>query len=394
MRLGITASRIGGHHPLKGCPECFEEDESTGGFAYWHVAHQFPSVMVCERHHRPLMVAWDPVTPVHRRGWLLPKSGLAREWIPLPLANDQQIVRLFRLAVFSRRFGDLDPNSLDPAHLAATYQTALRGLGLVTTRGSLRLPALVSLTRSRYHGLEAIPGFEALQSVSCEWPGLAAALTRKCPRPGHPLKHLLLIAMLFDTWEDFWTTYHDRADADANVPPAQSAEAAVDTTPRDSFAALLTKGHSIRSASGKVGVATTTGVKWAKQLGISFTPRAKTFTVARQREARQMLRGGQDIGTISASMAISRQSIRRMLAADHTLSNAWAATRILAHKKQARRRFDAVVKQNPRLTTKALRRVPNNCYMWLYRHDRAWLGDHLPSARQQIASSRPKGQGR
>lgn len=387
MRLGITASRIGGHHPLKGCPKCFEEDQATVGFAYWHVAHQFPSVVVCEAHQRPLTIAWDPVTPVHRRGWLLPTSGLAREWLPVQLANDQQIARLLRLAIFSRHFGHLDPSSLDPAHLATTYQTALKGLGLVTQGGSLRLPALVSLTRTRYHGLETIPGFEVLQAVTSDWPGLAASLTRKCPRPGHPLKHLLLMAMLFERWEDFWMAYRAFPGADEETVPA-TAEGA-ETEPRDRLALLLATGLSIRSASAKSGISTTTGVKWAKQLNVSFTPRAKTFTVEKQNKAKQMLKAGRDIVFVSASLAVSHQSVRRLLVADRSLLEAWNAMRLLAHRNQARARFVTIVNQNPRLTVKALRRVPNNCYMWLYRHDRMWLSDHSAVARQLIASVDP-----
>ncbi|WP_081804239.1 TnsD family Tn7-like transposition protein [Dyella jiangningensis] len=392
MRLGITASRIGGHHPFKGCLECFDEDESTSGFAYWHLAHQYPSVMVCEKHQRPLTIAWDSVTPVHRRGWLLPRSGIAREWIPVPLANDQQIDRLLRLATFSRRFGLLDPSSLDPVHLATSYQVALRGLGLVTARGSLRLPALVSLTRSRYRGLEAVPGFETLQAVTSDWPGLAAALTRKCPRPGHPFKHLLLIAMLFESWDDFWTTYCTSSDSDGSPPRAERA--APKAAPRCTLAALLSKGLSIRAASAQIGVTTTTGVKWAKQLDFPFTPRAKTFTAEKQGRARQMLKNGQDIGNVSARLTISRQTVRRMLAADRHLAETWVNTRLLAHRGKARSRFNLIVQRNPQLTTKALRRVPNNCYMWLYRHDRAWLCHHLPKAHHQTSSSRSKGQSR
>jgi len=39
MLLGITASRVGGHHPLKGCTLCIADDETFHGWAYWHVEH-------------------------------------------------------------------------------------------------------------------------------------------------------------------------------------------------------------------------------------------------------------------------------------------------------------------------------------------------------------------
>lgn len=89
MRLGITASRVGGHHPLKACSECVRLDLDAGGFAYWHIEHQYPSTTACARHTRPLFIAWDSVTPVHRRGWSLPTGGLPWERIEIPVRDDR-----------------------------------------------------------------------------------------------------------------------------------------------------------------------------------------------------------------------------------------------------------------------------------------------------------------
>lgn len=187
-KLGIPASGVGGHHHLRGCPHCFEEDEAIHGRAYWHVEHQFPSTLVCVKHRCNLRVAWDPITPVHRRGWILPQMGLDRQWIEIPIMDSLQTEKLLRLAAFSSSWASLEPGSLDRSVLAATYQTVLKSRGLATPSGNLRLASFVAEVRSYYAGLETLPGFEVLQSVRPDWPGLAGSLARRIPKRGAPVK--------------------------------------------------------------------------------------------------------------------------------------------------------------------------------------------------------------
>ncbi len=151
FKLGIAASRVGGHHPLKGCMQCFAEDERTRGRAYWRVQHQFPSTLVCTRHRCPLVIAWDPITPVHRRGWILPHMGLNRRWIEISQVTHTQLDGLVRLADFSEQWAALQPSSLGQRTLALTYQQALRARGFVTETGSLRLSDLNCCADARAH---------------------------------------------------------------------------------------------------------------------------------------------------------------------------------------------------------------------------------------------------
>lgn len=376
MVLGITASRIGGRHPLKGCITCFKEDEESCGVAYWHLDHQYPSVAVCRRHRCPLSLVWDTVTPVHRRGWLLPAGGLKKQWIEYPNLEPVQIDRLLRLAEFSEHFSRRSPGSLDCTVLARTYQTALRAHGLATARGSLRLAALVKATRSHYKGIETVPGFEALQAVTQDWPGLAAVLARRKPRPGHPLKHLLLITMLFDTWQDFEVAYDaSRLQGPCNIGP----EPRVINHVSEDFCDLVTEGHSIRSASRMVGISVTTGVIWANRRGLPYTPRTKSFSASMKTSARKLLRHGADVAVAAMEVGISRISISRLLSSDYELKEAWKLSRFLRTRKQARTRFIRLLQQNAMAQTKQIQGLSGSPYIWLYRNDREWLRENIPS---------------
>ena len=385
MKLGITASRVGGHHPLKGCFACFDEDESIKGFAYWHVSHQFPSVAVCDRHHCPLSIAWDPVTPVHRRDWLLPRCGLKREWIEVPIDSDLQMERLLSLATLSVHFSQLAPGALDSARLAQTYQTALRDIRLVTAHGSLRLKALIERTRFHYRGVETVPGFEVLQSVTPDWPGLTGTLARQRPKHGHPLKHLLLIAMLFDSWDDFISTY-DAHKLPASAVPQATHESRDETIEQIFHSLVMEQGLSIRAASIRVGISVTTGVQWARKRGVQYLTRTQTFSDDKKAKSRKLIRRGLDISAVANAVGVSRISINRLRAAEPELGEAWTLARFLKKRRQVRSQFTQLIHKHPTATVNELRQFPGNPYTWLYRHDRDWLRCQIPSLWKHHAS--------
>ena len=378
MRLGITASRVGGHHPLKGCDACIIEDLNRVGFAYWHIEHQFPSVMACTSHKRPLFIAWDPVTPVHRRGWLLPVGGLGWERIDVPVRDDHQLHQLHRLAEFSTKFASCAPATFDAKQLAKCYQLGLRSHGFVTAMGSLRLKTLVDEMRIRYTGLEDLMGFEALKAVTPDWPGLLGSVARTVPRRVHPLKHLLMIALVFDSWKDFLVSYEAAGSQSEEAVEPEVAPSPAD--PMEKLVQLLKRdGMSVSAAARELGITTTTATQIARRAGIHFTLRRKLLKGPRLQQIRRLLRRGWPSKRVSKATGTSVVSINRLLAADPDLKQAWQTAAFLARRKVVRNSFLTLVQRCPNATVKELRRVRGGDYTWLYRHDREWLRSAIPA---------------
>lgn len=376
MRLGITASRVGGHHPLKGCYECVRQDAEADGFAYWHIEHQYPSAMACARHLRPLFIAWDPVTPVHRRGWLLPLGGLPWERIEVPVHDDRQLHQLIRLAEFSARWAASEPSAFDTQRLAACYQRGLRDRGLATVGGSLRIKTLIGEVRQRYRGIEDIAGFEALNAITPDWAGLVGSVARRVPRHAHPLKHLLMIALMYDTWEDFERSY-----ATEDHEPAVQPELVL-RTPNlaDGLSSLVRNaGLSISAAARRLKISPTTAAQIARREGISFTQRRKVLKGQRLQQVVKLLRKGLPTRRVAQRCGLSVVSVNRVVAADSELKQVWQTAALLTRRQMARKAFLSAAKHCHAGTVKELRRIPGSNYMWLYRHDRAWLRDAIPS---------------
>ena len=376
MRLGITASRVGGYHPLKLCPSCVDEDQERLGNTYWHIEHQFPSSFVCLKHARPLVFLRDAITPVHRRYWVTPTDRQSCELDEARVPSEAAMATLSRLARDSLELATLSPGVLSPARAAGGYQRLLRERGLATSSGNLRIGLLVSLVRERYRGLDELPGMAPLRSVRNEWPGLAASLSRRKPQPGHPLKHLLLVGAITDSWKEF---------LQACETDCGTAATGHQTNPRSTreadlarFKQLATDERmSISGASKAIGVSTTTGVQWAKRLGIKYVNRSKSVSSAAIGKVRKQLAEGKPVDAIAVSSGVSTSVVNRILGADDRLK-ALRHRATFSHKKLiARTRFSYLCKSHSRLPLSELRKLPGNGYMWLYRNDRAWLSKAL-----------------
>lgn len=375
MQLGITASRLGGRHPLKGCRACFAAAERDTGDAFWRVDHQFPSSFVCQLHGTLLATVWDPVTPVHRRRWLLPLSEPPCRWIEHPGVTDRQFHTLDRLQRNSCAFAKLPAGRLDACKLASAYRTRLHEMGLATARGNLKLDKLARLVRGHHAGLEHLPGMQVVASISAEWPGLAAALSRRAPRPGHPFKHLLLISCLFENWDIFLEAYDSTEDGREEKARRRPDPLA---TKRLNFKRLVEKQKlSIRAASTQLGISTTSGVQWAKQMGLAYTARPKALTQRAEAAIQRRLGRGEPIDSIATSTCVSATTVRRVLGSHRHTSD--LRQDCIAGKKRdvARKEFSALCSSNHGVPLSSLRTVKGNSYAWLYRNDREWLVGQL-----------------
>ncbi len=377
-RLGIPASRIGAFHPLKGCPACFNEDESRFGISYWHVCHQYPSVVICPKHALPLWKINDPVSPVHRREWILPRT-LTEPQVVHRSIPDSLVEPCLRLARFSAHFAELPPASLAPSTLARTYLNAMRSRGLVSACGSLRLASASTAVLKAYEGLESFAEFSTLRSLSGTFGGLLGALARKHPRPGHPLKHLILIAFLFDTWGSFMDSYVQSGKPNADVPAADRATEAESDSRREAFVQLVRVEHwSVTAAARRVGVTTTTGVCWAKAAGLPFVSRAKEIKPETLAAVRALLATGEEKVTVVTKTGMSAVSVNRLLSSEPPIRAAWQTARTSRIQALKRTQFSELLARHPGVPLRHIRRIPGNAYAWLYRHDRDWLAQSLP----------------
>ena len=391
MRLGIPASRFGGYHPLRYCSECVRTNIDQIGWSVWQVQHQWPSSLVCRSHARPLVQLWHPITPVHRRKWLRPMAGSGEGEEELRIGNDDALQSALTLADFSWHAAQLSPGAIDPRRMSDVLRQWARDRSCLTDTGSVRYKRLLALIeRASGWLVEALAGVPHVGYRADLTNIIAAALSRS-PTPVHPLKHLLLATAMFDTWDVFWAAYScgTALVTSTRAPrPAPSSRYLVPNQ-RNEFLRILRAGRSVRTASSTVGVSTGTGLKWAHQAGIPVASRPKKLNAAVLASIRGRLEQGIDRSTVAAEFDISVTSIHRLMSTDHVLRDAWASIRHDVARDANRYKVQETLVRSPSISAGELRRAVPGAWAWLYRNDRNWLVEHLPSLWRSIGGRRP-----
>ena len=381
LRLGITASRAGGFHPLKLCSDCAREEQERLGYSYWHIEHQYPSSFVCLTHSRPLSYLQDIATPVHRRCWMTPTDIKNCSLAEIRVPSDTAMLILSRLARDSMELAKLPPGSVSPARAASGYLRLLHQRGLATRDGNLQTWQLVSLIRERYRDLDSLPLMSPLASVEGDWPSLAASHPRRKPRREHPLKHLLLVGAIADSWDEFVLACEEgRESAAAAQQRCSHLEKNEDFIQFKQL--VIEEKLSISRASKSVGVTRTTGTRWAKRLGIPYVRQSSSVTPTIVGEIRRQLAKGKRVSTIATSTGVSPAFLNRILNADERLKDSRNSVAFSRRRLIARTKFSRLCKKNKSLPLCELKKLPGNGYAWLYRNDRPWLsGASLSLAR-------------
>lgn len=376
MRLGIPASGVGGYHPLKCCQECVHSDIQKLGWPIWHLEHQLPSVLVCREHQRPLLLRWEPTTPVHRREWITPSVKTSAQLFEIPVASEQALAVLTRLANFSAEAASLSPGELQSEKLAQTYQHwAASNAGLSKGR-CLRHSILARALNTPFNLIANTLSDMGPAACNLQLAPLIGSVARSTPKAAHPLKHLALISCMYENWEQFRSDYRSAiqrstARLQEEISSPQCHER-LSTTAQ--FIELVQESKlSIRRAAAAVGISTTTGICWAKINDLSYTSRAKKLTPKFLEHVRELLRLGKEKSEIISLTKISSVSLNRLLSSEPNLRAQWLSATFECHKKAKRLKFLTVLNAHPELPIWRLRKLPGSGWTWLYRHDKDWL---------------------
>lgn len=202
--LGLRASAGGPMGVIRACPECMSADVAEYGTAYWHRSLQLPGVLVCPKHEVALIEA-KSMRPGKQQIFFLPqqieytKSAHGR-LTPTAHARALQFSRLASAALQTPLPGDFDAEAL-----YHTYRNALRTEGLLSKSRRLRLADLE--TRLEAH-IEGVPdGVRLCRPELSRGPVALISVLRARAETFNTVPHLVLIEMLFGSWERFTAMY-------------------------------------------------------------------------------------------------------------------------------------------------------------------------------------------
>ena len=360
-QLGLTASRLRAHHPLRHCSRCAQSDIDRFGVAYWHLEHQLPGTTLCLDHEVPLVQSAAKSTGLYRFAYLLPDCN------ETPLQIDDRgtdIARTFAdIAQELWEAGRLD--SISARIVRESCRSALGDKGLLTERNSVRVKLAGPDYADFISPLRQVPTFSALPFDKDHAGREVSRLVHRPRGHPHPIRYICLIAWLFGSLSACLEY----------APTVQPAEVGRSGTDKKRFflSLLLDRGLSIVHASRSAGVDHATGVGWAEEAGVRVSRRPKKIDEQTRRRIVQGLREGRSKPTLADRYGLSLVSISRVMRSTPGLASAWEDARRLRRQHIERERWRRLVKSHGHLGVKLMRQIAPATYAWLYRNDRAWF---------------------
>jgi hypothetical protein len=354
----IAASRLsaGGFHRL--CPKCIEADRQQLGMGYWHTAHQLSGVLACPEHGCRLAEIRSGEGGLNRR-LELPEVARGRQVEAVPAEVE--------LARYMGRLRSFLCAQSPLTHLPSVYKAWLLELGFLTAKGSVRWRRLKPALQDHWRDLFQLGETRLPNELNdfCFVPTIVHG--RHCV---HYLKHTLLMAFLSPSPESFFSPPTEVAPASTTMP--RENEPSVDDLKK-----ALESGESIKVIAKRCGRST----GYIRQLTRNSIPlpyRPRRVTPEVEQEIWKKAACGVHRRDIALGLNISVASVEAAIQRYPGLSE-WR--RHLAFEKksaQCRKELANYISEHPGASRQDIKRN-TKAYMWLYKHDRAWLYAQLPA---------------
>jgi len=375
--LGISRSGEASATPLKACPACTDEDRKTLTPSWWRMNHQWPTTYVCLKHHCQLQVMATRRGPRQLQDWYLPSDFREDQWEAKPVLGQEQVDRLTHIARWAEALLDRQGRHLDTELLRYIYLFQAKARGWMAMDGSLRFATLRAAFADAHGGLEALPRWEFLNDVDTVNGGFLGLLLRINPGRRHPLKHLLLMAFLFDDPAEFYAQYENSRSI-LEVEGADALRRRL-TDKRVRLVEMVGReGKSVNESCRELGIPTTQGLRQLNKENVAYRRRPRILTPAIKRTLEDLLQAGADRDEITRQLGVRRAYIKDYLAGQPGLRAAWEQAIAAERTARYRAHFLQVLEDNPSVPLKRIRRITENGFEWLYRNDREWLAENLP----------------
>lgn len=373
--LGWVASRIGAADPLRCCPACYGEDYRIHGRPYWHRAHQLPGVLACHIHRINLTQILGPAEG-YGRFLLYPPPA------PMSAACCASATPFsLRIADWSNSLLNSHSPEISPENLKSLYLHRLAELGFITKAGHVRQREFHTWIRRNFDVQSECAMGREIQigegTVNLDW---ASKIVRKPRNAQHPLKHIVLLSLLFDTATSLQALQYRGQKALVSLinRNIEKAETQVDLS--------QVPFRSLRALSKEVGLSVNTLAVEMTRRGRPIKRRPKVLTDDRVRAIRTALEKGGDLKKIGSTFAVSSTTMYRVLRSYPETCR--RRSDCLAQRELQHRRIQITkwIDKHPKASRSEILTQCAGATAWLRRHDKAWLQNVLAHCKTAIHS--------
>ena len=367
-QLSLVSGRFTQSDNLAYCATCVTEDKNHYGVGYWHRSHQVPGQILCVRHRQRLKSC-----KVKRRDFILPDNVSFDNGTCVTQAEQTLSTLLNAILTINK--------SIDTLRLTNVYFCKLAELGYVTPAGRLRVKLLFQELKSFWQPIVNIPVYARIFDDNSVSP-FPASLFYGSKTVVQPLKHALLMGLLFRTLETFYK-FHDDAVA-GEIQTAAPTNVPTKNTPSfipqmdQGIVYGLREGESMRTLSSRFGVSITKIKKLAILNSLILKSRAQRLFEPERKLIIQMANAGDSTQKIAVEFKCSVGAIEQIIGQQPGLVKLRKELRFTQRRNEHRTKVLNTVKSS--CTRNQVRLQVNASYTYLYKHDRVWLYRTLPPA--------------
>lgn len=393
-KIGIVAGSICKKDSIYYCSVCAREEIERLGEAYIHREHQLQGVLMCP-HHEQFLRKYPVKRYENSRVEYTRLDGSLLDLSDSPLYEgeyqEKYREKLLQISKAAYYLLSNDLNHISKADILLRYKNLLYEKDLATNRLRVKQDELHEMVVD-YYGTELLEILESGLDKNDEYNWLRV-VTRGVSRTVHPLRHILLILFLTDDVDTFFKGIR-KAYNPFGKGPWPCLNKASDHYEQDVVTHLtVTADSKIREPVGTF--ACECGYIYSrkgpdklekdryrkgrvKAFGLVWEDKLKTLLSERCRSYHEMARQlGCDIKTVHKfeSILAERNSI------DANADKSSQKVSVSNLHEEYRERILHVIKEYPELSRTDIRSQCQKDYVFLYRHDREWLFEILPTGK-------------
>lgn len=367
-RLSVVAGRLTQPHKMAYCPECIIEDKTHFSTAYWRREHQLPGQILCLRHSTRLKT-----TDIARRDFVLPEEATSDASVIITAQEITLATLLHELLTSTIR--------INTKILKETYKSELSTKGFTSSSGRLRVKRLHDELKAFWSPIVHLPIYERV--FECDTHNLfPASLFYSTQSVVHPLKHVLLIGMLFGSMSKLLEVCNSPTGGGSTTDMTKVKKTARQSSlaPKisDGIVYGLREGSSMRVLSSKYGTSISVIKKLAALNSVTVQTRAHKLFQPEIDQIIEMATAGDSTQKIAYKFKCSVGAVEQIIGRQQGLV-AYRHEHRASELKNAHRA--KLLKAIQRCKTRTeVRRYASASYTYLYKHDSVWLYKALPSA--------------
>ncbi|MDP3537973.1 MAG: TnsD family Tn7-like transposition protein [Azonexus sp.] len=256
------------------------------------------------------------------------------------------------------------------------YLMQAKSRGWLAFDGTVRLHILRDALLTKYGSILESFGKDFCGDLQGVNSGFIGYMLRQSVGHRHPLKHILLLNFLFDDYAEFQRVFRE-----TQSMLMEEGTRACEKRLRDSrqqLIHLISNELSVQQAAMLVDTSTTSAIRFLDKQHVDRKHRPHIIGTDKEIRLCRLLAQGRPRSEIAETVGIRRTFIKDYLSLHPERRKRWEAEKLRRETRTHRQQFLAALRDHPELPIKAIRRLPQNGFQWLYNNDQEWLRSTLP----------------